>query len=119
MDGGNVVTTQPEPWATHPLHPIDVAHAALLEAGRPDLAEWIHGWEDEDGFYLEYDDDILDESDWAVIDKAETLARQSIGLGPRIREIPLPIFLGVAQRGRLDPRATWRSIGPSTWKSRQ
>lgn len=68
------------------MRPIDVAHAALLEAGRRDLADWIHGWEDEDGFYLEFDDDeILDEADWVLIERAENLARQSLGLPPRDR----------------------------------
>ncbi len=67
------------------MAPIDVAHAALMEAGRRDLAEWIHGWEDADGFYLEYDDHILSDADWAIIDRAETIARMSVGLTARNR----------------------------------
>lgn len=79
-------TNQHRDKAVKAMEPIDIAHAALLEAGRPDLADGIHGWDDEsDGFYLEFDDDILDESDWAWIDKAETIARQSVGLPPIIR----------------------------------
>lgn len=66
---------------------IDVAHAALQEAGRSDLAEGILGWEDEDGFYLEYEDDILNPDDWVVVDRAETMARAFVGLPPRQRAI--------------------------------
>ena len=60
----------------------DVAHAALLEAGRPDLADEIITYVDEGGPYLEFDEDILDEDDWALINKAETLGRAAVGLPP-------------------------------------
>ena len=63
----------------------DVAHAALLEAGRPDLAVEIIAHEDEGGPYLEYDEDILDEDDWALITKAETIGRAAVGLSPIAR----------------------------------
>jgi hypothetical protein len=66
--------------------PADVAHAALMEAGRPDLAELI-AWFPGDGGYLEANDDILDEADWSIISKAETLARASIGMPPIVRGI--------------------------------
>lgn len=64
---------------------IDIAHAALLEAGRRDLADSIKGFEDEDGFYVESDEWVLSDDEWALIDKAETLARMSVGMGPRER----------------------------------
>lgn len=66
---------------------IDVAHAALMEAGRPDLAEIIIGFDDDDGtFYLEVNDDILDEADWALVNKAENLGRQFAGQPPLVRQ---------------------------------
>ncbi len=65
---------------------IDIAHAALCEVGRRDLADTIRGYVDEDGFYLECDDWILSAADWSLIDKAETLARASVGDPPRVRE---------------------------------
>ena len=64
------------------LEPIEVAYAALVEAGRPDLARWIHGWKCDQGFYLDYDGDDATGVDWALIYRAETLARQAIGLPP-------------------------------------
>ncbi len=70
-----------------PLRPVDVAHAALLEGGRPDLAELITWFDDEHGGYIEVTDEIMSEADYEVIDRAETLARQVIGLGPYPREV--------------------------------
>jgi hypothetical protein len=69
------------------MEPIDVAWAALVEAGRRDLALEITGWEDEGGFYLEADRTILSAADWKLIDRAEDIARQSIGLGPYERSV--------------------------------
>lgn len=69
---------------------IDVAHAALMEAGRPDLAEIIIGFDDEDerGFYLEViDDDGLTEADWKLIGRAEDQARAFIKLVAAIGDI--------------------------------
>jgi hypothetical protein len=61
------------------MEPIDIAHAALLEAGRPDLADCIIGFEDEQGFYLEVMDELgADELD--IVNRAETLARGFVGL---------------------------------------
>jgi hypothetical protein len=67
---------------------IDVAHAALMEAGRPDLAESIIGRDDDDGFgfFLEVNDDIMTDDEWALINKAENMARQFIGQSPLERE---------------------------------
>jgi hypothetical protein len=67
------------------MAPIDVAHAALLEAGRGDLAECVIGFEDEDGFYLELFDDLTTKADLVVVDRAEAMARRSVGLEPRER----------------------------------
>lgn len=66
------------------MRPVDVAHAALLEAGRPDLAEMIVWFEDDDGDggYIEVTDFLVDEADYEVIDRAETLGRRFVGLGP-------------------------------------
>lgn len=65
------------------MRAVDVAYAALVEVGRPDLANGI-AWFDEDwpGGYLEVNEVILGEADWALITRAETIARQSIGLPP-------------------------------------
>lgn len=63
------------------MTPIDVAHAALLEAGRPDLADgiiWYCDDSEEGGGYIEFNDEILSESDWAIIDRAEALARSFV-----------------------------------------
>lgn len=74
---------------TTTMHPVDVAHAALLEACRPDLAELIVWFEDDLGGYIEVTDEIVSEADYVMIDRAETLARQSVGLGPYPRaEVP-------------------------------
>ena len=40
------------------MRAVDVAHAALMEAGRPDLADEIL-WFEDDGGYLEVDSTIL------------------------------------------------------------
>jgi hypothetical protein len=61
---------------------IEVACAALFEAGRADLAELVIGFEDEGGFYLEVMDELAGGGDWAVVDRAEALARQSLGQRP-------------------------------------
>lgn len=75
---------------TNDRRPVDVAYAALVEAGRPDLAQLVVWYDDEDdsawpgatGGYLEVNDLVLDEADWALVDKAEVIARASIGLPP-------------------------------------
>ena len=52
----------------------DVAHAALVEVGRPDLAEGFGVWLDEDGTpYLEPFDQ-LNAADFQLMIRAETLA---------------------------------------------
>lgn len=61
---------------------IEVAYGALLEVGRPDLTELIIWYDDDDGGYLEANDDILSDADWVNVDRAEALARQSIGFAP-------------------------------------
>lgn len=63
---------------------IEVAYAALMEVGRRDLANNISGHDENDGhgFYIEVFDDEINDADWAIIDKAETLAREAIGLAP-------------------------------------
>ena len=61
--------------------PIEVAYGALMEVGRQDLALLILRFPD-DGGYIEVNDDILSDADWALVDKAETLARASIGFPP-------------------------------------
>ena len=66
------------------MSPADVAHACLVEVGRKDLADEVW-WFDEDGGYLEYDSEILSPEDWAVMDRAENLARASIGNPPMER----------------------------------
>ncbi len=65
---------------TNDRRPVDVAYAALVEAGRPDLAQLIVWYDDEvdAGGYLEVNDLILSEDDWALVDKAEVIARASI-----------------------------------------
>jgi len=64
---------------------LNLARTVLVDVGRPDLAELIL-WFDDDGGYIEVmDPDDLDEPDWAIIDKAETIARASIGLPPLAR----------------------------------
>jgi hypothetical protein len=69
------------------LHPVDVAHAALMEAGRPDLAETI-AWFPECGGHIEVNTILLDEPDWELIDRAENIARAFIGLPPIERYEP-------------------------------
>ncbi len=67
------------------LEPVDIAHAALMEAGRPDLAAEIIWYLESDtpgDGYIEFNFDILSDDDWALIDKAESLARQAYGLPP-------------------------------------
>lgn len=61
--------------------PVDIAYAALVEVGRRDLANLIL-WFDDDGGYIEVNDEILSDAEWALIDKAEVIARASIGLPP-------------------------------------
>lgn len=68
------------------MTPVDVAHAALMEAGRPDLADVICWFEDEQGGYIEVADEIMSEDDYVLIDRAETLARSFVGLEPYPRE---------------------------------
>lgn len=69
------------------MRPVDVAHAALMEAGRPDLAELIVWFDDEHGGYIEVTDEIVSEDDYVLIDRAETLGRQFAGLPPYPREV--------------------------------
>lgn len=64
-----------------------MAHAALMEAGRPDLAEIIVWCDDELGGYIEVNESILYRTDWEIVDRAETLARQFVGLPPYPREV--------------------------------
>lgn len=68
------------------MRPVDVAHAALLEAGRPDLAGIIVWVDDELGGYIEVNESILYRSDWEIVDRAETLARRFVGLAPYPRD---------------------------------
>lgn len=67
-------------------HPVDVVHAALVEVGRPDLAGLVQWFEDEHGGYVEVCDEIVSEADYVLIDRAETLGRRFIGLGPYPRQ---------------------------------
>lgn len=69
------------------MRPVDVAHAALMEAGRPDLAELIVWFDDEHGGYIEVTDEIVSEADYVLIDRAETLGREFVGLAPYPREV--------------------------------
>lgn len=69
------------------MRPVDVAHAALMEAGRPDLAELIVWFDDEHGGYIEVTDEIMSEADYVLIDRAETLGREFVGLAPYPREV--------------------------------
>lgn len=69
------------------MRPVDVAHAALLEAGQPDLAELIVWFDDDEGGYIEVTDEIVSEDDYVLIDRAETLGRRFIGLGPYPRGV--------------------------------
>lgn len=66
---------------------MQVAWGALLEIGRRDLADGITGWECDHGFYLEYNDDILDEADWELISRAENMGRQAVGQVPIVRDV--------------------------------
>jgi hypothetical protein len=63
---------------SYELRPVDVAHAVLIESGRPDLAEIIEWWDWEEngetGGFIEVNDDVPDEDDWEVINRAEELA---------------------------------------------
>lgn len=57
--------------------PADVAFGALLEAGRPDLAELVHVFTNDDGtFYIEPLDEVADPADVALIERAEFLINQ-------------------------------------------
>ena len=68
---------------TNDRRPVDIAYAALVEAGRPDLALLIVWYDDDDcGGYLEVNDLILTEDDWDLVDKAEVIARAFIDLPP-------------------------------------
>jgi hypothetical protein len=53
----------------------DVSHAALMDAGRPDLAALVQWFEDDDGlFYLEPMDELACEADAVLMMRAEQLA---------------------------------------------
>ena len=69
------------------MRPVDVVHSALMEAGRPDLADIIVWFDDEYGGYVEVTDEIVSEDDYVLIDRAETLGRQFVGLPPYPREV--------------------------------
>ncbi len=69
------------------LHPVDVAFGALVEVGRRDLAMLIAWFEDEEGGYLEANGHVLSHHEWSLIDKAEDLARASVGQPPRARQV--------------------------------
>jgi hypothetical protein len=64
------------------FHPADVAHAALIEAGRPDLADRVAWVEEGRDSYLEVDGYISSDADCTLIDQVENIARASIGLPP-------------------------------------
>lgn len=84
MSGGSSLHQRPGHIQGDAIPAVNVAYWALIEAGRPDLAEIIV-WFDEDdgnGGYLEVTDHILDEHDWNLVDKAETIARAFVGLPP-------------------------------------
>lgn len=66
----------------------EVAYGALQEVGRPDLADIVVWFEDDDGPYAEVTDHILDKPDWDLVDKAETLGRAALGLPSRLRWEP-------------------------------
>lgn len=58
--------------------PVDVAAAALAEAGRTDLVDLIVWFDDPDspgGGYLEVVDEVAGWNDYRLIDKAEQMAR--------------------------------------------
>jgi hypothetical protein len=63
----------------------EVAFSALREVGRDDLATEMLWFQDEAGPYVEVDALMLGAADWALVDRAEALARQSIGMPPRAR----------------------------------
>ena len=63
------------------MRAVDIAHAALCEAGRRDLADEIL-WFEDDGGYLEVDSEILTEDEWQLVNRAESLARASLSLPP-------------------------------------
>ena len=56
------------------MTPIDVAYAALCDAGRPDLALLIVWMDDEPGGYIELLDEVSD-ADGVLVMRAEQLAR--------------------------------------------
>lgn len=59
---------------------VDVAHAALLEVGRSDLAELVCGYVDADGsLYLEPLDEVVG-ADLALMERAWSLALSAAGL---------------------------------------
>lgn len=63
------------------MTPADVAHAALLEAGRPDLAgAVVWQWNPDGTGYLELTDHVRTADRW-LVDMAEELARAVDG-GP-------------------------------------
>ena len=67
-------------------NPANIAGAALDEVGRRDLSLLIQVFIDDDGSpYIEVNDEILGEDDWAIVDKAEDLLRQSYGFAPMER----------------------------------
>ena len=59
----------------HDLAPVDICHAALMDVGRPDLAELVQFSVNDDGSeYLEPLDEVDDEDDWALMLRAEAIA---------------------------------------------
>ena len=70
-----------------PENPADIAFAALCEVGRRDLGLLVQVFYDDDGSpYVEANDEILGESDWALVDKAEAIMRQFYGYAPMARD---------------------------------
>ena len=67
-----------------------VVRSALQEVGRQDLADEVEAWDDCNDFgpYLEVPDVILNEDDWTLVTKAETLGRAAVRLPPVVRPIP-------------------------------
>lgn len=56
------------------MNAAEVARAALLEAGRPDLADIVLAFVDDDGaYYLEPLDDVTDPADLELLDRATAI----------------------------------------------
>lgn len=64
------------------MTPLDVARAALCEAGRPDLAAIVVWVQADDAAAVEVNDRILTEHEWSIVDRAEVLACSFAGIDP-------------------------------------